>query len=58
MFTLGSGWKLLEGISEGQTQIDTSSGGGFSCWAHPIDVHLATKGIQGLFWKIKLKIRF
>lgn len=44
---LGSGWKFLEGITEAQTQIDTSSNLGFACWSHPIDIHLATKGIQG-----------
>ncbi|XP_027204296.1 B9 domain-containing protein 2 [Dermatophagoides pteronyssinus] len=48
---IGSGWKILEGIAEGQTQIDcstsSSSLNNFVCWSHPIDLHLVTKGIQG-----------
>ncbi|UXI15696.1 neural stem cell-derived dendrite regulator [Sarcoptes scabiei] len=44
---IGSGWKILEGIAEGQTQIDSTCNGDFACWQHPIDLHLVTKGIQG-----------
>lgn len=50
---IGSGWKILEGIAEGQTQVDNSTSSSsslwnnFVCWSHPIDLHLVTKGIQG-----------
>ncbi|XP_044527066.1 B9 domain-containing protein 2 isoform X2 [Gracilinanus agilis] len=40
-------WKLLSGIREGQTQVDTPQLGDMAYWAHPIDLHFATKGLQG-----------
>ncbi|KAG8322360.1 B9 domain-containing protein 2 [Homalodisca vitripennis] len=43
----GSGWKLIEGHKEGQTQIDNPDFENFTYWCHPVDVHYATKGIQG-----------
>lgn len=43
----GGAWKLLEGTKEGQTQVDHPIDEGRSHWSHPIDVHYATKGIQG-----------
>lgn len=44
---LGSAWRLVAGLSEGQTQVDTPQLGDTAYWCHPIDVHFATKGIQG-----------
>ncbi|KAM9168549.1 LOW QUALITY PROTEIN: B9 domain-containing protein 2 [Mergus octosetaceus] len=43
----GSAWKLLEGLREGQTQVDDPQAGDMAYWCHPIDVHYATKGLQG-----------
>uniref|UniRef100_T1JIR5 B9 domain-containing protein 2 n=1 Tax=Strigamia maritima TaxID=126957 RepID=T1JIR5_STRMM len=43
----GGAWKIISGVKEGQTQIDISQFDNKSYWSHPIDVHFATKGIQG-----------
>jgi B9 domain-containing protein 2 len=43
----GSGWRVLEGAREGQTQTDHPQDGSFSKWSHPIDLHFGTKGLQG-----------
>ncbi|XP_015443916.1 B9 domain-containing protein 2 isoform X1 [Pteropus alecto] len=43
----GAAWKLLSGIREGQTQVDTPQIGDMAYWSHPIDLHFATKGLQG-----------
>lgn len=43
----GSLWKVIEGQSEGQTATDRSRFDNKSVFAHPIDVHFATRGIQG-----------
>ncbi|CAB4059126.1 B9D2 [Lepeophtheirus salmonis] len=45
----GGAWRNLEGLREGQTQTCNSED---CCWSHPIDVHFATKGLQGygFFW--------
>lgn len=40
-------WKFIEGESEGQTSTDLNKIDNISCFAHPIDLHLATRGIQG-----------
>lgn len=40
-------WKFIEGESEGQTATDTNKIDNKSFFAHPIDLHLATRGIQG-----------
>lgn len=45
---IGGGWKLISGVKEGQTQIDDPAYGNFTCWCHPVDVHYATKGPQGI----------
>lgn len=55
----GNAWQVLEGQSEGQTQVDAGGDSANSTttttWAHPIDLHLATRGIQG--WpKIVLEV--
>lgn len=44
---IGSAWRLLSGLSEGQTQVDNPKLGNTAYWCHPIDLHFATKGIQG-----------
>lgn len=38
---------MLEGATEGQTQLDTPQIGAVSSWNHPLDVHWATRGLQG-----------
>jgi len=43
----GGGWKLISGLKEGQTQVDSPAYDSVTYWCHPIDVHFATKGIQG-----------
>ncbi|XP_067170562.1 B9 domain-containing protein 2 [Apteryx mantelli] len=43
----GSAWKLLAGRREGQTQVDDPQADDVAYWCHPIDVHFATKGLQG-----------
>ena len=40
-------WKLLSGVSEGQTQVDNPENGEYAVWSHPIDLHFATKGLKG-----------
>ncbi|RCN47683.1 B9 protein [Ancylostoma caninum] len=43
----GGGWRVVEGAVEGQTQTDLPSAFEEAYFAHPIDLHLATKTIQG-----------
>ncbi|XP_051900251.1 B9 domain-containing protein 2 [Pristis pectinata] len=43
----GCAWKLLSGLKEGQTQVDNPVIKEMTYWSHPIDVHYATKGLQG-----------
>ncbi|KAK5965493.1 hypothetical protein GCK32_021631, partial [Trichostrongylus colubriformis] len=43
----GGGWRVVEGAVEGQTQTDLPSVFEEAYFAHPIDLHLATKTIQG-----------
>ncbi|XP_031616405.1 B9 domain-containing protein 2 isoform X1 [Contarinia nasturtii] len=52
----GSNWKHIEGYLEGQTATCTNKFENTYCaFAHPIDVHLACRGIQG--WpKIHIEI--
>lgn len=45
----GAAWKLLSGVREGQTQVDTPQIGDMAYWSHPIDLHFATKGLQGRY---------
>ncbi|XP_060222428.1 B9 domain-containing protein 2 isoform X1 [Meriones unguiculatus] len=47
----GAAWKLLSGVREGQTQVDTPQIGDMAYWSHPIDLHFATKGLQG--WQLQ-----
>ncbi|KIH57024.1 B9 protein [Ancylostoma duodenale] len=51
----GGGWRVVEGAVEGQTQTDLPSAFEEAYFAHPIDLHLATKTIQG--WpRIELQV--
>ncbi|XP_072032083.1 B9 domain-containing protein 2-like [Amphiura filiformis] len=51
----GGAWKVIAGLREGQTQVDNPQNDAFAVWSHPIDVHLATKGLQG--WpKMKFEV--
>ncbi|XP_002736715.1 B9 domain-containing protein 2-like [Saccoglossus kowalevskii] len=43
----GGAWKLLAGCKEGQSQVDIPVDEEFCAWSHPIDIHFATKGLQG-----------
>uniref|UniRef100_A0A915PIN2 B9 domain-containing protein 2 n=1 Tax=Setaria digitata TaxID=48799 RepID=A0A915PIN2_9BILA len=43
----GGGWRVIQGVSKGQTQTDLSEYGDFASFSHPLDIHLATKTIQG-----------
>ena len=47
LVTIGNSWKLLQGIKEGQTHVDTPTYDPIAVWAHPIDIHYTTKGLQG-----------
>lgn len=45
---IGSSWKHVEGYTEGQTATCSNKFGNTYCaFAHPIDIHLACRGIQG-----------
>ncbi|CAG7734872.1 unnamed protein product [Allacma fusca] len=52
----GSSWKKLAGAKGGQTQVDTPLEEHLAQWCHPIDIHYATKGLQG--WpKLIIEVR-
>ena len=38
---------MLQGATEGQTQLDCPYIGPISNWNHPLDIHWATRGLQG-----------
>lgn len=42
-----SNWKVVEGLVEGQTQLDNPQTEDITYWCHPIDIHLLVTGIQG-----------
>ena len=44
----GGAWKILAGLREGQTQVDNPQNHEAAFFGHPIDIHFATKGIQGM----------
>ncbi|KAE9412626.1 hypothetical protein Angca_002923, partial [Angiostrongylus cantonensis] len=51
----GGGWRVVEGAVDGQTQTDLPSVYEEAYFAHPIDLHLVTKTIQG--WpRIELQV--
>jgi hypothetical protein len=43
----GRSWELLEGLDQGQTQVDNAPDGEMVVWAHPLDVHYSCKGLTG-----------
>lgn len=44
----GDDWKILEGEDCGQTQVDVpAEDSSYTVWDHPIDLHYATKSIEG-----------
>ncbi|KAK4873315.1 hypothetical protein RN001_015344 [Aquatica leii] len=43
----GNNWNLISGKKEGQTHVVSSEFDEDCRWCFPIDVHLATKGVQG-----------
>ena len=43
----GGAWKVLAGLKEGQTQVDCPAIGDIAYFSHPIDIHFATRGLQG-----------
>ncbi|XP_055351621.1 B9 domain-containing protein 2-like [Paramacrobiotus metropolitanus] len=43
----GGAWTAISGDKDGQTQVDRPEIDDFALWSHPLDVHFATKGIQG-----------
>ncbi|KAL1458143.1 hypothetical protein WDU94_008314 [Cyamophila willieti] len=45
--SFGNNWKLISGKKEGQTQVDSPVYDKLTVWSHPIDVHFATRGVQG-----------
>ncbi|KAL1516569.1 hypothetical protein ABEB36_000469 [Hypothenemus hampei] len=52
---IGNNWRVIEGKREGDTQVASSPFIDTCHWSYPIDLHLATSGIQG--WpKIYLEV--
>ncbi|XP_066031133.1 LOW QUALITY PROTEIN: B9 domain-containing protein 2-like [Chamaea fasciata] len=43
----GGAWTLLAGAGAGQTQLDDPQVDDVAHWGHPLDMHLATRGLQG-----------
>jgi len=43
----GGAWRLLAGLKEGQTQSDNPENAEIAYFCHPIDIHFATRGLQG-----------
>uniref|UniRef100_A0A8C0BRW3 B9 domain-containing protein 2 n=1 Tax=Buteo japonicus TaxID=224669 RepID=A0A8C0BRW3_9AVES len=43
----GGVWKLLSGLGSGQTQVDDPQADDVAYRCRPLDVHFATKGLQG-----------
>lgn len=43
---------MISGLKEGQTQVDNPAYGSVTYWCHPVDIHFATKGIQGMMLSI------
>lgn len=43
----GGGWQVISGLTEGQTQVDNPEYDHLTYWSHPVDIHFATKGVQG-----------
>lgn len=47
MVMAGGGWRQLGGHKEGQTQTDDPVLGDAAYFAHPLDLHLAARSLQG-----------
>jgi B9 domain-containing protein 2 len=43
----GRSWELIEGLDQGQSQVDCPQSGDMALWAHPIDVHFVCRGLLG-----------
>lgn len=43
----GRSWELLEGLDQGQTQLDEANDGEMVVWSHPLDIHYACRGLAG-----------
>ncbi|XP_047515458.1 B9 domain-containing protein 2 isoform X1 [Pieris napi] len=43
----GPNWTLLTGCTEGQTSTGKPNTDNSVIWAHPLDIHFVTRGIQG-----------
>lgn len=43
----GRSWELIEGLDQGQTQVDLPQSGDMALWAHPVDVHYVCRGLLG-----------
>lgn len=43
----GRSWELIEGLDQGQTQVDCPQSGDMALWAHPVDVHYVCRGLLG-----------
>lgn len=46
-FHTGSNFEFLEGVTEGQTQVDVPLEGEMAVFGQPLDVHYACKGVSG-----------
>ncbi|XP_058799488.1 B9 domain-containing protein 2-like [Phymastichus coffea] len=46
-FSTGSGWKIINGNDEGQTQECCDPYSNEPIWDHPVDIHFATQTLQG-----------
>mmetsp|Transcript_28035 Transcript_28035/g.72120 ORF Transcript_28035/g.72120 Transcript_28035/m.72120 type:complete len:178 (+) Transcript_28035:349-882(+) len=46
-FAAGTSWELVEGLDDGQTQVNGAEEGDMAVWAHPIDVHYVSRGLTG-----------
>ncbi|KAK9877148.1 hypothetical protein WA026_016892 [Henosepilachna vigintioctopunctata] len=44
---IGNNWRLLSGKKEGQTQVSSNEFEDICKWSYPLDIHLATSGLQG-----------
>ncbi|XP_018562954.1 B9 domain-containing protein 2 [Anoplophora glabripennis] len=44
---IGNNWRIISGKKEGQTHVSFSQFSSSCIWSFPIDVHLATAGLQG-----------
>ena len=46
-FEAGSNWRVLQGVTSGQTHCDSPTEGETAVLAHPLELHYAVKGIDG-----------